>query len=40
MFSREGEYVAFSNKVVISEEPRIDVWLTKIEAAMQISLAH
>ena len=31
MYSREGEYVPFSNKVVISEDPTIYIWLTKIE---------
>lgn len=40
MYSREGEYVKFSNPIIISEDPTIYVWLTKVEAAMQISLAH
>lgn len=40
MYSREGEYVNFSDPVIISEDPTIYVWLTKIENAMQISLAH
>lgn len=40
MYSREGEYVHFSDKVVISEDPTIYVWLTKIEQQMQVSLAH
>ena len=40
MYSREGEYVKFSNHVLISEDPTIYVWLAKIETAMQISLAH
>ena len=31
MYSREGEYVNFTNKVIISEDPTIYVWLTKIE---------
>jgi dynein heavy chain 1 len=31
MYSREGEYVSFSNNVTISEDPTIYVWLTKIE---------
>lgn len=39
MFSREGEYVPFTNKVIISEDPTIYVWLTKIEQHMQNSLA-
>jgi len=40
MYSREGEYVKFSNPIIISEDPTIYVWLTKVEAAMQMSLAH
>jgi hypothetical protein len=40
MYSREGEYVSFSNKVVISEDQTIYVWLTKIEQQMQVCLAH
>ena len=44
MYSREGEYVEFAspstNKVVISEDPTIYVWLTKVEQLMQMSLAH
>ena len=40
MYSREGEYVSFANKVVISEDPTIYVWLTKIEQQMQHSLAY
>ena len=44
MYSREGEYVPFiggpqNGKVIISEDPTIYVWLTKIEQQMQISLA-
>ena len=41
MYSREGEYVPFAGgpnapqKVVISEDPIIYVWLTKIEQMMQ-----
>ena len=31
MYSREGEYVNFTNNVRISEDPTIYVWLTKIE---------
>ena len=34
MYSREGEYVSFTNKVIISEDPTIYVWLTKIEQQM------
>ena len=45
MYSREGEYVPFAGgpsggKVIISEDPTIYVWLTKIEQQMQISLAN
>ena len=43
MYSREGEYVPFAGgkgQVIISEDPTIYVWLTKIEQQMQISLAH
>mmetsp|Transcript_10644 Transcript_10644/g.10734 ORF Transcript_10644/g.10734 Transcript_10644/m.10734 type:complete len:187 (+) Transcript_10644:4657-5217(+) len=39
MHSREGEYVDFEGKVVISEDPTIYVWLTKVEQAMQMALA-
>jgi len=42
MYSREGEYVPFAGgqgKVIISEDPTIYVWLTKIEQQMQLSLA-
>lgn len=50
MYSREGEYVPFASsssiqgtspgKVVISDDPTIYIWLTKIEQMMQMSLAH
>ena len=40
MSSREGEYVNFSNNVKISDDPAINVWLTKVENQMQISLAN
>lgn len=39
MNSREGESVAFHDKVSIVEDPTIYVWLTKVETAMQVSLA-
>ena len=39
MNSREGESVAFHKPVVISEDPTIYKWLTKIEDAMQVSMA-
>lgn len=31
MFSKEGEYVTFNKNVIISEDPIIYVWLSKIE---------
>lgn len=40
MISREGEYVSFSKDIMISDDPTIYVWLTKIENSMQICLAH
>lgn len=40
MVSREGEYVTFSKDIMISDDPTIYVWLTKIENSMQICLAH
>lgn len=40
MYSREGEYVKFSKEILISEDPTIYVWLTKVENSMQICLAH
>ena len=40
MYSREGEYVEFAKHVLISEDPTIYVWLTKVESAMQMALAH
>lgn len=39
MASRENEHVGFSAPVVISEDPAIHAWLSKVEAQMQISLA-
>jgi dynein heavy chain 1 len=40
MHSREGEYVKFTEPVLISADPTIYVWLGKVESAMQMSLAH
>ena len=40
MVSREGEQVGWSKPTIISEDPTIYVWLQKIEAAMQTSLAE
>ncbi len=39
MSSREGEYVSFIDKVKISDDPTINVWLTKIENQMRLCLA-
>jgi hypothetical protein len=39
MYSKEGEHVDFSNKIKISDDSTIYVWLTKIESQMQLSLA-
>lgn len=39
MNSREGESVAFYKNVIISEDPTIYKWLTKLEEAMQVSMA-
>lgn len=39
MNSREGESVPFAKAVVISEDPTIYKWLTKVEEAMQVALA-
>ena len=36
----EGEQVGWSKPTIISEDPTIYVWLQKIEAAMQTSLAE
>jgi dynein heavy chain 1 len=39
MVSREGELVKFSERVLLSADPTIHVWLRKVEAAMQMCLA-
>ncbi len=39
MNSREGESVPFAKDVVISEDPTIYKWLSKVEEAMQVALA-
>jgi len=39
MNSREGEIVEFTKKVVISEDPTINKWLTKVQEMMQFTLA-
>ena len=38
MISREGEKVLFNKMVVISEDPKIDSWLKKVEHQMKVSL--
>ena len=39
MCSREGESVRFSNSVKIAEDPRINIWLGKVDLEMMNSLA-
>lgn len=39
MNSREGETVPFEKDIKISEDPKINVWLSKIEEQMRFSLA-
>ena len=39
MMSREGESVQLKNGVNITEDPKINVWLTKVDKEMQITLA-
>lgn len=39
MNSREGESVKFEKDIKISEDPKINVWLSKIEDQMRFSLA-
>jgi dynein heavy chain 1 len=39
MASREGEVVPLRAPVSISEDPKINVWLTKVETEMQVTLA-
>lgn len=39
MCSREGESVAYVKDVKIAEDPRINVWLTKVDNEMMNSLA-
>ena len=39
MNSREGESVPFAKDVIISEDPTIYKWLSKVEEAMQVALA-
>ena len=39
MSSREGESVKFSSNVKISDNPKINVWLTNVENQMQLSIA-
>lgn len=39
MNSKEGEHVTFKNAVNITEDPRINIWLSKVDEAMTTSLA-
>lgn len=39
MHSKEGEYVPFEKTVNITEDPRINIWLTKVDDQMSVSLA-
>ena len=39
MCSREGETVPYNKEVKIAEDPRIDAWLSKVDAEMMNSLA-
>lgn len=39
MNSREGEQVDFTTQIKISEDPTINVWLTKVETQMRYSLS-
>ena len=37
--SREGESVSFKNTVNITEDPKINIWLTKVDNEMRLTLA-
>lgn len=39
MHSKEGEYVTFDKNVNITEDPRINIWLSKVDEQMMVSLA-
>ena len=39
MLSREGEVVEFRNTVNVTEDPKINIWLTKVDNEMRMSLA-
>ena len=39
MCSKEGEIVNYNNLVKIAEDPRINIWLGKVDAEMMNSLA-
>lgn len=39
MLSREGQIVDFKKPVNITEDPKINVWLTKVDNEMRLSLA-
>lgn len=39
MSSKEGELVSFSKEIKIVEDPRINIWLGKVDNEMMNSLA-
>lgn len=39
MLSREGEMVKFRQGVNITEDPKINIWLTKVDNEMRLTLA-
>lgn len=39
MLSRQGEVVEFRKGVNITEDPKINVWLTKVDNEMRLTLA-
>lgn len=39
MSSKEGEMVSFSKEIKIIEDPRINIWLGKVDNEMMNSLA-
>lgn len=39
MSSKEGETVAYAREIKIAEDPRINIWLGKVDVEMMNSLA-
>ena len=39
MSSREGEVVSLKTQVNVTEDPKINVWLTKVDNEMRMTLA-